>query len=254
MDGQTLVIQAAVFVAAVFQSATGIGFGLIAGPVLLLVMNNASAVQVTILLSLLISAVLAPSVYGRADKGLLLNFVLGTVVGVPIGVFLYRHSSIGLLKFTMGLVVLFMAVSVSRRVGLGARSETTRQGKMADIGTGILSGVMGASLAMPGPPVAARLSALGCTKDTVRATVLALFVVSYGAALALQALTVSISLQTVSLALTLLPVTLLGMYLGKKSVVWIRERTFRLLITWALAVTAVGLLLNSFGTFFERLN
>ena len=140
MDGQTLVIQAAVLVAAVFQSATGIGFGLIAGPVLLLVMNSASAVQVTMLLSLLISVTLAPSVYSRADKALLSKFVLGTVAGVPIGVFLYRHSSIGLLKFTMGLVVLFMAVSVSRRVGLGVRSETTRQGKMADIGTGILWG------------------------------------------------------------------------------------------------------------------
>ena len=254
MDGQTLVIQAAVFVAAVFQSATGIGFGLIAGPVLLLVMNNASAVQVTILLSLLISAVLAPSVYGRADRGLLLNFVLGTVVGVPIGVILYRQSSIGLLKFTMGLVVLLMAVSVSRRIGLGVRSETTPKQKMADIGIGVLSGVMGASLAMPGPPVAARLSALGCTKDTVRATALALFVVSYGAALALQALTVSISTRTVSLALTLLPVTLLGMYLGKKSVVWIRERTFRLLIAAALAVTSVGLLASSFGILLERLN
>ena len=111
---------------------------------------------------------------------------------------------------------------------------------------------MGASLAMPGPPIVARLSALGSAKDTVRATALALFVVSYGAALPLQALTVSISPQTMSLTLSLVPVTLIGIYLGRKSVAWISERAFRLLITSVLAATAVSVLANSIGSLLER--
>ena len=254
MDGQTLVVQAAVLVAALFQSATGIGFGIIAGPVLLLVMNGASAIHVTILLSLLVAVVLAPSLYSRAEKALLGRLVLGTVVGLPIGVFIYQHSSVALLKFTAGLAVLLMAVSVSGRLGLGVRSGTTRQGNLTDIGIGILSGVMSASLAMPGPAVAARLSALGCAKDTVRATLPALFVVSYGMALPLQALTASIAPQTVSLTLTLAPATLIGIYLGRKSVAWISERAFRLLITSALAAAAVSLLVNSLGSLLERLH
>jgi len=252
MDGQPLAIQAAVLAAALFQSATGIGFGLIAGPVLLLIWNSASAVQVTMLLSLLIAVVLAPSLHGQSEKDLLLRFILGTVVGVPIGVVLYQHSSVGLLRFTAGLVVLFMAVSVSCRLGSSARRGSTRQGNLTDTGIGILSGVMGAVLAMPGPPVVARLSALGSAKDTVRATVLALFVVSFGTAVPLQALTVSISPQTMSLTLTLVPVTLIGIYLGRKSVAWISERAFRLLITSVLAATSVSLLANSIGSLLER--
>lgn len=254
MDGQTLVLQAAVLVGAVFQSATGIGFGLIAGPILLLVMNSTSAVHVTILLSLLIAVVLTPSLYSRADKAVLPGLVLGTVVGLPIGIFLYQHSDVGLLQFSAGLAVLFMAVSVSGCTGLGGRRGTTRRRKLADIGIGVLSGVMSASLAMPGPPVAARLSALGCPKDTVRATLLALFVVSFGTAIPLQALTATISLQTVTLALTLAPVTLIGIYLGRKSVVWISERTYRFLIISALAATSAGLLATSLGSVMERLN
>ena len=255
MDGQTLAaVQTAVLVAALFQSATGIGFGIIAGPVLLLVMNSASAIHVTILLSLLIAVVLAPSLYSRVEKALLPRLVLGTVVGLPIGVFIYQHSSVALLKFSAGLAVLLMAVSVWGRLGLGVGSGTSWPGNFTDIGTGILSGVMSASLAMPGPPVAARLSGLGCAKDTVRATLLALFVVSYGAALLLQALTASISPQTVTLTLTLAPATLIGIYLGRKSVAWISERTFRLLITSALAAASVSLLVNSLGSLFELLN
>ena len=228
MDVQTLAIQAAVLVAALFQSATGVGFGLIAGPVLLLIMNSASAVQVTMLLSLLIAALLAPSLYGQAEKGLLSRFILGTVVGVPIGVVIYQHSGVGLLRIIAGLVVLFMAVSVSGWLGSSDRRASTRQGNLTDIGTGILSGVLGASLAMPGPPVVARLSALGSAKDAVRATMLALFVVSFGMALPLQGLTVSISPQTMSLTLNLVPAALIGIYLGRKSVAWISERAFRL--------------------------
>jgi len=121
------------------------------------------------------------------------------------------------------------------------------------MGTGILSGFLGAGLAMPGPPVVARLSALGSAKDTVRATILALFVVSFGTAIPLQALTVSISPQTMSLAVTLAPVTLIGVYLGRKSVAWISERAFRLIITSVLAATSVSLLASSIGSLVERL-
>ena len=68
MDGYILALHGAVLAAALFQAATGIGFGILAGPIILMVMNSGSAVQVTILLSLLIAVVLAPSLYRRADK------------------------------------------------------------------------------------------------------------------------------------------------------------------------------------------
>ena len=37
-------------------------------------------------------------------------------------------------------------------------------------------------------------------------------------------------------------------------IAWISERTFRLLITSALAAASVSLLVNSLGSLFERLN
>lgn len=61
MDPQYLFMAIAVFGASALQSATGIGFGVIAGPVLLIVLNSRAAIQISIGLSLMIAAVLVPS-------------------------------------------------------------------------------------------------------------------------------------------------------------------------------------------------
>ena len=55
MATELLVLQVAVFGAALFQAATGTGFGVIAGPVILMALNDGSAIQVSIVLRLLIA-------------------------------------------------------------------------------------------------------------------------------------------------------------------------------------------------------
>ncbi len=60
MDLDFLILNVAVFGAAALQSATGIGFGVIAGPVLLIALNSGSAIQISIILNLLIASILAP--------------------------------------------------------------------------------------------------------------------------------------------------------------------------------------------------
>ena len=114
-----------------------------------------------------------------------------------------------------------------------------------DIGIGVLSGAMSASLAMPGPVVAARMSALACPKDAVRATVLMLFVYSYIAGLGFQWALVGVAVDTLWLAATLVPATLVGILLGRLSVAWISERVFRWLIITVLVATSLGLLVNA---------
>ena len=63
MDQAFLILNLAVFGAAALQSATGIGFGVIAGPVLLIALNDGAAIQISILLNLLIAVILTPSLW-----------------------------------------------------------------------------------------------------------------------------------------------------------------------------------------------
>ena len=250
MDGYFLALHAAVLGAALFQAATGIGFGILAGPILLMVMNSGSAVQVTILLSLFIAVVLAPTLYRRADKTFLSRLLAGTLAGLPIGIVVFVQVSVDLLKLLAGLAVLFMALSATGLLRQEPLNGKARRAPVGDYGIGVLSGAMSASLAMPGPVAAAHMSSLAYAKDTIRATMLVMFVFSYNAAIAFQAVLVGVSGETLSLAARLVPATLIGILLGRISVDWISERGFRRLITIVLVATSISLLVVSLKALF----
>ncbi len=245
MDTYVLALHLAVFAAALLQAATGIGFGIIAGPIILMVMNSGSAIQVSILLSLLIALMLAPSLYRRADKTLLVRLLLGTLAGLPLGIFVFVQVGVDMLKLLAGLAVLFMALITMGLLKFGGASTTPTDGRVPDILVGVVSGAMCSSLAMPGPVVAARMMALDRTKDSVRATILVMFVISYIAAIAAQALLVGVSGDSLTLTASLAPATLVGVFLGRYAVAWISERGFRRILSTVLVATALSLLLVS---------
>jgi uncharacterized membrane protein YfcA len=240
-------LHAGVFAATMLQAATGIGFGIIAGPLLLIVMDSASAVQVSILLSLFISAVIVPTLRKSIDVPLLIRLAIGSFAGLALGIYLFLQVDLDTLKILAGIVVLFMAFSVWRS---GTASDTLaagakRHGPAGDFATGILSGAMTTSLAMPGPPVASRLLVLARPRDVVRATILALFVVSYSAAFLVQSATAGVDKQTLIFSAQLLPATALGLVAGRGLAGKFSEAFFRRLISAILLVTAIALLINS---------
>ena len=114
MEQEILVLGIAIFGASALQSATGIGFGVIAGPVLLIVLNDGSAIQISVLLNLLIATLLAPSLRQKSDRRLLKSLLIGLVIGSPLGLLIYLQMDIALLKSFAGFVVLFTLFLVLR--------------------------------------------------------------------------------------------------------------------------------------------
>ncbi|MEM8812441.1 MAG: TSUP family transporter [Pseudomonadota bacterium] len=84
---QPLLLVGAVFAASMLQAVTGIGFGVIAGPILLAVIGSTDAIQVSIVLSLLIAVILAPNTVPKVSRDLLKPIFLGLCIGTPIGGF-----------------------------------------------------------------------------------------------------------------------------------------------------------------------
>ncbi len=252
VEATLIALHAAVLAAALLQAATGIGFGVIAGPIILMAMNSGAAVQVTILLSLLIAVVLAPSLYRQVHKKTLGRLLIGTLIGLPLGILVFLHVSLPVLMLLAALAVLFMALSASGLLNVTLRQGETGRGEAQNLAIGVLSGVMSASLAMPGPVAAARLSKLALPKETIRATILVMFVFSYGAAFAFQVALVGFSQPAWSLATSLLPATLVGVLVGRLLVARISERVFRGLIVALLAATSVSLFIKSFEGLFAH--
>jgi uncharacterized membrane protein YfcA len=239
MDQHFLILNIAVFGAAALQSATGIGFGVIAGPVLLIALNSGSAIQISIILNLLIALILVPSLWQQADRQLLTRLLIGLAIGSPVGLLIFLNMDIVFLKAFAGLAVAFTLFLILRNNRAPSHAPTLAAKNSEQISIGVLSGIMGASLAMPGPIPAAWMSAKGFSKETIRATILMMFVFAYVVALALQFGLAGIGADTMRLSAMLAPSTIIGILVGRSLVSRVTEQTFRYLLVIVLASTAI---------------
>ncbi|MCH7822145.1 MAG: sulfite exporter TauE/SafE family protein [Proteobacteria bacterium] len=239
MDQDFLILNIAVFGASALQAATGIGFGIIAGPVLLIALNDGSAIQISILLNLLIAVILTPSLWREADRRLLSKLLIGLSIGSPLGLLIFLSMDIIFLKAFAGLAVVFTLILILRGTRALSPAQQSDTGKFEQISVGIMSGIMGASLAMPGPIPAAWMSPRGFSKETIRATILLMFVFAYLVALALQYGMAGISAESFRLCAVLAPSTIVGILLGQSLSSRLTEQTSRWLLVIILAATAI---------------
>ncbi len=239
MDLEFFALNIAVFGAAALQSATGIGFGVIAGPVLLIALNDGSAIQISIVLNLLIAMILTPSLWQQADRPLLAKLLIGLVIGSPLGLLVFVSLDIVFLKAFAGLAVVFTLFLTLRGNRAPSRLLQPAPGKVEQISIGVMAGIMGASLAMPGPIPAAWMSTRGFNKQTIRATILLMFVFAYTVALVLQFGLAGIGADTMTLSAMLAPSTVVGILVGRSLSSRLTEQTFRWLLVIILASTAM---------------
>ena len=246
MDLEFVLLNIAVIAAAALQSATGIGFGVIAGPILLIVLNDGSAIQVSIALNLLIAVILAPSLRHNVDRRLLRYLMIGLVIGSPVGLLIFLNIDVNVLKLIAGIGVM-LTLSL---VYLGSRRALQQSeqfaGRLETVSIGVIAGLMGVCLAMPGPVPAAWMSYKGFDKHAIRSTILAMFVLSYAIALVLQSSMVGIGEETLRLSAALTPATILGIVLGNYLSKRITEKLFRRMLTLVLASTALMLFATLF--------
>ena len=233
-----LALHFATFCAAALQTIIGIGFGVVAGPALMLAMQDVSAVQVSVLLSFLVAAALCRSSFRQADRIVFRDFLAGALPGVLLGALACFLFAFGLLKTLAGATVLAMLVLTflePRR----ARKRDSRSGRLL---AGSACGFLTTLLAMPGPPLAAYLLFARIDIAKVRATTLAMFMFAYPAAFAAQALAVGIGEATFPTAATLAPAALLGVLCGTLLVKRVSERLFRQVVRVVLLIAGSALL------------
>lgn len=165
----------------VLQVATGVGLGLLAGPVLILGLQSQTAVFVAIILNLLVSLVLLPQEKGEISWPPLRLLLVGTLAGVPLGWLVLQQFEASTLKLFTGVVVLAAAIQLillSRRAATGDDNSV----RLRTLVGGGVSGFMSGCLAIPGPVAMWTLLQRNIAPSQVRATLRALFVFSYGAA------------------------------------------------------------------------
>ena len=238
-----ILLHIVVFCAALIQTVTGFGFGLIATPLLLIVLNSNSAIQIAILLSLLIALVLVPALKSFIARSLLKQFLIGSTVGIPTGFIIFLLIDLVVLKVLSGLVVMGSVAIAVGRFGSNVGQSNSRSNMLSNFGTGLIGGIMNSSLAMPGVPLV-RMLQLGFKPETIRATVLAFFVFSYPLVIALQAFVADVTPVTLKVTAMLIPATLIGVVTGRVLSSRVNESVFFRIAVVLLLVTAFGLFIN----------
>lgn len=235
----------AVFGAAMLQAATGIGYGVIAGPVFLVALNGVEAIQISTLHNLLIAVLLVPMLHGGVEKRVLTFLIVGSAAGIAFGFVLQSLLTVGALKLIAAAMVAFVALTLVVDMHRSSRPERMTQPAAAEtVSIGILAGIMGGMLAMPGPLAATWMSMRAYDKASVRATILAFFVFAYGANVLTYAVISGFSTATLQVAVWLAPALVLGIAAGAGIAGKLSETVFRTILLVILTATTAMLLLS----------
>jgi uncharacterized membrane protein YfcA len=236
-----------VLLAATLQAVTGFGFAITATPLLLLLYNSRDAIQISIFLSFFIAVILLPRIRQKVDFGLFRRLVAGSLLGVPLGLWIYLFISLDSLKIIisgviLGVTVLSLYGQYKNRASKNNNAYWQKHNPRWELAAGIFSGILTASIGMPGVPLALYFIANNTDKEVARSTTLAFFSIVYTVTILAQAVTGSVEADAIFAALMLAPVTAAGVFWGHSIFPLVRQVLFQVITNVILIYTAISML------------
>ena len=222
-----------IFVGSYVQSSIGFGLAIIAAPVLFLIDPLYVPAPITVsalTLSLANSYSHWRSISFRGLKFAILGRIPGTVAGGLLLLWIDQQS-----------LALWLGVSVLVAVLLSLSNIVFKPTPGTLFSAGFLSGFMGTSSSIGGPPIALVLQHQ--ENDFIRANLEAFFVISCFMSLLMLGSSDKFDMQQIRLSLPLMPATLVGYWLAMKTMHRISHqnlRRFSLLLCAMAGIAAIG--------------
>ena len=203
-----------------FHGITGFGVALFAVPLGLLFLDKITVMVALPFLSIFLNAFLVKKIDASADMPRITLMLLGSLCGMPIGIYLLRIVPIGYLQIVAGSVsILFAVLIFSQKIKLSTNRTTA-------VFIGWLSGLLQTSIAMSGPPVAMLIASTCEDKNKIRKNLVIFFMLMTGLSFFMFCLS-DVPVSTgMTFGLVSLPFALLGAFLGDKAVHYISKDTF----------------------------
>ncbi|WP_112182523.1 sulfite exporter TauE/SafE family protein [Paraliobacillus zengyii] len=229
-----------ILIASVLQTSTGFGFSILATPFLFLLFEPIEAIQINLILSLVISSALIIKIRKDIDFGILRRFVVGSVMGLPVGIMIFLLVDIDRLKLGVSLIILVLTIMLILTFRIN-------QNKKRDLIVGGLSGLFTTSIGMPGPPLLLYFSGTDTKKEKLRGTTLAFYLFIYFISLVIQVIFAGTNKIIWVSSLWALPLVFVGLYLGQLLFKRINQSVFRIFTYIILLFTGIYLLIESLG-------
>ena len=242
MEAQTLVIVAGAVAAGFVQGLSGFGFGLVAMSFWAWTIDPRLAAAMAVFGALTGQIIAAVTVRRGLDLKTLAPFVVGGLMGLPLGMWLLPQVDVQVFKAFLGSL---LAVWCPAMLFSAQLPRITRGGRIADALIGAGGGVMGALGGFTGVLPTLWCTLRGMDKDAQRAIVqnfnLSMLLVTFCTYVA----TGVISNATLPFLAIVAPAMLIPSLLGARLYIGISEATFRKVVLTLLTATGIALLASS---------
>lgn len=229
------------FLAAACYAVTGFGFALVMTPLLTLAWEVKPAVATSVVLSTVALVPLLVEARAHVPLSRASFLVLGSFAGIPLGVAILEALDAAALQ----VVVASTVIAASLLLYLAPQGETAKDSLQGQLSVGFVSGVVGGSTSMGGPPIVLYL--LGRERDVkaFRATLLAFFLPGSVLQIALLAVVGRITADVLVLFAAALPSVAFGLLAGAVLRRHIEPERFRALVVGLLMLTSAGVLISA---------
>ena len=199
--------------ASLVKGTLGFGFGLLASPLLMTLIDPRLVVAVGIPLQLLLDLLILREVWGDLDWKRVIPMIGAGVFGVPTGLFILLAVEPETLRLVVASTVLLAGLVLMFGVSVRIAWE-----RLASAVTGFTTGALFASTSVSGPPTVLFMLNQRWERGTFRSSLSAVNVWVESFALASLAASGVIDGESLGLDLTFLPVVLLSTYLSRRLV------------------------------------
>ena len=229
------------FLASVCQSVTGFGFALVMVPLITVVWAVKPAVTATVMLSLCGNLVLLREVRGHVSMPRVGGLLAGFAIGLVPGVFIFERADEDVLRIGVGVAVLIATLAIYRSPEI----DQGHDGLGLRMVFGAISGAIGSSTSLSGPPIVLYLVGRVREIDAFRATVLAYFVPSGVIVLVSYAIVGQITRDVLLMAAVATPAVLIGNPVGG----WLRAHLdaekFRIVVLAVLVGASISVIAST---------
>ena len=221
----------------------GFGTALMALGIWLYVLPPSDAVPLILICSVVAQSWTLPSLWRSFDFTLIWPFVIGGLIGVPLGTLLVAQADPNAFKLTVGVFLLLFPLALYFSKPMSFRFG----GRPADAAIGFAGGILGALAGLSGPLPILWATIRGWGKDERRGIFQTYNWTVLFAALCLQAASGLIAGHVVWLALLAFPGTILGAWLGARCYHAMSDRNFRDVVLGLLFLSGVALVWTTIG-------
>jgi uncharacterized protein len=220
----------------------GFGTALMALGVWLYVLPPAIAVPLVLICSVIAQLSTLPSIWKTIDFNVVWPFLIGGLIGVPLGTMLIAHADPKVFKLTVGVFLLVFPTALYFQ-----RSDMafTFGGKAADTAIGFAGGILGGLAGLSGPLPILWASIRGWNKEQRRGIFQIFNFSVLAAALLVQIATGFVKPDVFWLALIAFPGTVIGAWLGARTYHALSDGNFRDMVLGLLFLSGVGLVWSS---------